>query len=418
MAFTFLVGLAFVITRELLVGARRGGADYPGAPSGGSRNGGGPDSGARRLQAPAGSPEGAYAGAATAMAGTAAAAGAAAGAGASVMAGAGGDRFAGPHDHVADNPHDGTTATTASPMDVSPGLELPAGHTPRTTATASPSVKAAAPSAGDAGAHGAAVEAAAEPAHDQNKSVIATTPPSPPPLEVTSVERYAELTSVGSLARHLSGRESGQAGFRTLMTGHAGTLDAAAEAVELADELTQAGQQVVLVDWAPSGEGLAVALDMEPSPGMNELVNGSASFEDVIVRLPGGAGHLVPSGARQTLAQLVDDADRLNLVLDALDEAYDHIVVHGSHEDARALFEAIQGRFDAGVTLASGNGRRSVLGDMPGIFLGFEVSDLDIIRLSVAGQNEALNTTQAHAPPVARGGSPERLAPAPLAPDK
>ncbi len=38
------------------------------------------------------------------------------------------------------------------------------------------------------------------------------------------------------------------------------------------------------------------------------------------------------------------DPDQMNLILDALDEAYDHIVVVGRHDEARKLFEAIEGR--------------------------------------------------------------------------
>ena len=74
------------------------------------------------------------------------------------------------------------------------------------------------------------------------------------------------------------------------------------------------------------------------------------------------------------------EPDQLNLVLDALDEAYDHIIVAGGQEDARFLFEAIQGRFDAGVLVADGKKRISVLEDPAGTFLGFEVSDIDVIR--------------------------------------
>lgn len=63
----------------------------------------------------------------------------------------------------------------------------------------------------------------------------------------------------------------------------------------------------------------------------------------------------------------------LNLVLDALDEAYEHIVVFGGHATSRILFEAIEGRFDAGI----------VVGDNPSstrTLLGFAVVDIDVLH--------------------------------------
>ena len=80
--------------------------------------------------------------------------------------------------------------------------------------------------------------------------------------------------------------------------------------------------------------------------------------------------------------------DQLNLVLDALDEAYAHIVVVGEQDSVRHLFETIQGRFDAGVIVSSS--ANSVLRDPPGTLLGFEVAEIEIIRLEVEGtQNES-----------------------------
>ena len=75
------------------------------------------------------------------------------------------------------------------------------------------------------------------------------------------------------------------------------------------------------------------------------------------------------------------DPDQLNLVLDALDTAYDHIIVVGKTNAVRALFEAIQGRFDAGVIVADGKRRTAKVIDAPGTFLGFEVTDIELFRL-------------------------------------
>ena len=90
---------------------------------------------------------------------------------------------------------------------------------------------------------------------------------------------------------------------------------------------------------------------------------------------------LVQPGAAPEEPSVLLDADRLNLVLDALDEAYDQIVVAGRLKDAAALFEAIEGRFDAAVVVGNqdmDNGHQSEDGER---LLGFEVSGIDIVQV-------------------------------------
>ena len=79
------------------------------------------------------------------------------------------------------------------------------------------------------------------------------------------------------------------------------------------------------------------------------------------------------------------EADQINLILDALDEAYAHIIVAGPYEAARNLFEVIEGRFDCGVTIVDAKRRVSVIQDPPGTFLGYEVADMEIVRFERKG---------------------------------
>jgi hypothetical protein len=102
------------------------------------------------------------------------------------------------------------------------------------------------------------------------------------------------------------------------------------------------------------------------------------------------------------------DAEQINLVLDALDEAYDHIVVVGRHGDARQLFEIIEGRFDAGIVVAESRSRAPVLEDPAGTFLGFEVAEIDVIRYERAaqapsGMNQRIARATGSSAAVARG---------------
>jgi capsular polysaccharide biosynthesis protein len=125
------------------------------------------------------------------------------------------------------------------------------------------------------------------------------------------------------------------------------------------------------------------------SPGFNDLALGDASFEDVIHSLPDDQVHIVPSGTSLDGASVdhAIDPEKLNLLLDALDEAYEQIIVVAKSADARALFEAIQGRFDAGVMVNAVARTTAVLQDPPGTFLGFEVTDITLFRYNRLDDN-------------------------------
>jgi tyrosine-protein kinase Etk/Wzc len=107
--------------------------------------------------------------------------------------------------------------------------------------------------------------------------------------------------------------------------------------------------------------------------GLTEILLGEALFEDVIRREPASSVHVIAAGEAFPGGARAVDPHHLNLVLDALDEAYEHIVVFGGHATSRILFEAIEGRFDAGI----------VVGDNPsstGTLLGFAVVDIDVLH--------------------------------------
>ena len=192
------------------------------------------------------------------------------------------------------------------------------------------------------------------------------------------------LISIDGIATRLVEASTGQAGFRSMVAPESRLVDATAEATALVSALAQAGKQVVLVDWDLEGAGGSQALGVPEQPGMTDLLQGNATFEDVISRLPGSVAHFIACGGALTDAAVGADADRINLVLDALDEAYDHIVVIGNHDAARELFEIIEGRFDAGITVAEARRRQPVIEVEPDNFLGFEVRDLDVIRFERA----------------------------------
>ena len=171
------------------------------------------------------------------------------------------------------------------------------------------------------------------------------------------------------------------AACRTLVAGNSNGFDAAAEALALAKGLSAGGKVVVLVDWSNGVTSLTEQAGGAVAPGLAQLIQGDVAFEDAIQKLADTEAHLVPAGDALADPSVIFDPDRANLVLDALDEAFEHIVVYANHTAARDLFEATQGRFDAGVTVA--NAEKVEDGN---VFLGFDVGEMavhHVVRLPV-----------------------------------
>lgn len=206
-----------------------------------------------------------------------------------------------------------------------------------------------------------------------------------------AVSATGSETTMSGLVRRLVAKRPSDGGHRTILTGDTAAIEPGAEAIELAKTLADTGATVVLVDWSPSGRGISGLAGVANSRGLTELLLGEISFDEAVSRLPSSAVHFIGCGASIDDAAGDIEPDQLNLVLDALDEAYDHIIVAGGQEDARLLFEAIQGRFDAGVLVTEGKKRVSVLEDPAGTFLGFEVSDIDVVRYERSAANAAVS---------------------------
>ena len=138
---------------------------------------------------------------------------------------------------------------------------------------------------------------------------------------------------------------------------------------------------MILLDWSLDGVGLAAELGVSPTLGITDVLSGRASFEDVIARLAGSQAHVIAAGSSAAGTAAARDKDRVNMLLDALDDAYDHVVITGRRDAVRDLFTTIEGRIDAGVVIADGK-----VAPRRGSFLGFNVADLEVIRYAAGGQ--------------------------------
>jgi hypothetical protein len=199
--------------------------------------------------------------------------------------------------------------------------------------------------------------------------------------------------SVPSVARHLIARAKGRTGLRTLVAGEG--EGAGLAAIEVARELARQGRPVILLDWSLDGAGLASELGVSPALGIVDVLAGRASFEDVIERMPGSAAHVIAAGSSAAGTAAAKDKDRVDMLLDALDEAYAHVVIAGTWESLRDLFITIEGRIDVGVAVSQGDTEPPA----PDDFLGFTVANLDIVRYEPPTQ------TRSAASLIAAGGS-------------
>jgi len=127
----------------------------------------------------------------------------------------------------------------------------------------------------------------------------------------------------------------------------------------------------------------------------------------VIRRVPEGDAHFLTGGpGLDKIAS--EDVERINLILDALDEAYDHILITGDRPELKRLFELIQGRIDAGVLIDSMGASRPN-DAAPGVFLGYDVTDIEVFRLETGGLNANGRKAPLTAPSGEAGATPPPL---------
>ncbi|KAB2919101.1 MAG: hypothetical protein F9K29_06745 [Hyphomicrobiaceae bacterium] len=193
------------------------------------------------------------------------------------------------------------------------------------------------------------------------------------------------LRSAASLACHLKSVAAGRSGFRIFVAGDAAAEGAGRAALDLAGALARLGRQAIVLDWSADGNGLTHELGKAPSLGVADVLSGRATFEDVIEPLPGSKAHVIAAGSSAAGRAAAGDRDRVNMFLDALDEAYDDVIVTGGTEAMRELFATIEGRIDAGVVVGSGVSApaREFLARE---FLGSTGTNLDIVRYESTAQ--------------------------------
>ncbi len=222
----------------------------------------------------------------------------------------------------------------AVPISAGIATVAPAGPAAGPTFVAAPSVvPSAAPTLAPtlAPAEPAAVIPAAPPPRDI-RNLIAKPEPAPAiqPLVVP-------IETIEALAGELSGL--GEGSRRITVVGATRKVGTTFAAITLARSLAKKGR-VVLVDLALGAPNLAAIATETGAPGITDLVQGSASFGQIITRDRFSRVHLVMAGRTRADADDIIGSQRLSITIEALARSYDHVVI-----DAGALPDMAADRF-------------------------------------------------------------------------
>jgi uncharacterized protein involved in exopolysaccharide biosynthesis/Mrp family chromosome partitioning ATPase len=138
-------------------------------------------------------------------------------------------------------------------------------------------------------------------------------------------------TSIDELVRGLQG--SGDAGRRIAIVGAARDVGTTFAAIALGRALAKEAS-AILVDLALGSPNISIISSDPSAPGIGDLVQGRASFGQIITRDRFSRLQLVAVGQAGPDAAAIFGSQRLTATLDALGRAYDHVVI-----DAGALPE-------------------------------------------------------------------------------
>ena len=140
------------------------------------------------------------------------------------------------------------------------------------------------------------------------------------PLQITEIEKLAEILQGAGTARKIT------------MLGTASGEEITLTAMRLARQMEH-DARVVVVQLAPSSSAIS-AVSIDPgAPGLAELMQGEASFSQIITKDRFSRVHLVSAGGAGSDRSLLN-SPRIALAIDALLRVYDHVLL-----DAGAAFD-------------------------------------------------------------------------------
>ena len=202
--------------------------------------------------------------------------------------------------------------------------------------------------------------------HDNRVAVepsVASNPPLAPaadigrPAQVMAEMRAAPAPPRPTVARPLDARAGLQlrdqvrqltarlATRRVLVTSVGGNGPKAAIVASLGRSLAIGRTRTLIID-ADLGEptGVARAFGMTGERGLSELLLGNASFAEVAIRDSISGAEVVAAGSSGAAAVQLLDSDRMDVILNALDQAYDLVIVNGPPATGQDLGKTVARR--------------------------------------------------------------------------
>lgn len=195
-------------------------------------------------------------------------------------------------------------------------------------------------------------------------------------VRALSGKRPGALREAADWARAATAHHATPAcGVRILITGGGGAFHAQAVAIaramaatvpqhdgcfpgEPADEEGPPPAQplgVVAVDASQGAMALSNILNLPRSPGLSELCQYRARFEEVIYRDERSPLHLVPSGRPRTVGGPWGDPGVADRIFRALDGSYRYVLFCAAFDEGLMLAEAMMRPFSAAIVLAHGD---------------------------------------------------------------
>jgi Mrp family chromosome partitioning ATPase len=133
-----------------------------------------------------------------------------------------------------------------------------------------------------------------------------------------------DTQSIEALARELI--DAGEGARRVTVIGALRYVGTTHTAIALARSL--AGRsRVVLVELAAASRNLAAIANDPSAPGLAELVEGAASFGDIITRDRHSRAHLIMAGQAAIEPAALVSSQRLSIAIEALGRSYDHVII-------------------------------------------------------------------------------------------
>eukprot|EP00913_Durusdinium_trenchii_P021312 g20025.t1 len=152
-----------------------------------------------------------------------------------------------------------------------------------------------------------------------------------------AAEPADESFTIGSVARYLQRHD-----VPVALVVSPGGDEGSTATVMLARAVAEGGRTVILIDLAGSACPTRLMAEHDRLSGITDLLCGESAFGDAIHRDRLSDAHIIPQGTSDP-ARAMRAADRLTMIIDALSEAYDLVVIECGAADIDGLRRLARG---------------------------------------------------------------------------